>query len=368
MKKILLFLPLFTFVSFTTTAQIIISTTDVPAPSKWLYYANDTMPSVSMGSASATSQNWDMSGLVQHTLDTSKVMNYSDLPNSVFLTANTVVKQGGGDFFGYLNNSSTSFVLLGGHGTFDVQGSPTTVNQICTPAEIIFNFPSTYTSSFNNNYSTEAKFYYGQQYQGITIDSISQRSYVQKSVLIDAFGTLTTPMGGPYNVLRVNEFKKSNDTIMAYFFGDWNLIPGGIDSTVSTTYYWWANNIGTALITADIDTSGNPSNIQWLKSMPVTPPMSVEELKFSSNSLLLYPNPSTDKISISIYKDLAIYIGKEATVINITNVIGENLKQINVNELLNGDGTIDISDLAKGTYFLQIQNKNLNLNKQFIKE
>jgi hypothetical protein len=350
-------------------AQIIITSADMPTPEKAMYEGNDTMPTVSLGNASATSQNWNMAALAEHTQDTIKALSYSDHPNALFGSANTLINQVTGNFYGYLINSSSSFVLLGGSGVFNIQGYQTAVSQTNTPSEILFNFPTTYNSSFTNNYFTDAKFHYGQQISGLTIDSIHQRSSVEKTVLVDAWGTLTTPLGGPYNVLRVKEVKKTKDTVMAYFFGDWNSIPGGIDSTEATTYYWWANSIGTALVTANVDTSGATTNIQWLKSMPVTIPMSVNEIASQNYEISIFPNPVNNQLTILFDNSSKLVSVKEPIMIDIQNELGQSVKKMELIQLIGVNKTsIDVTDLSKGVYFVHLQNNSTNSTKKFIKQ
>lgn len=258
---------------FQTNAQIVITSADMPETDKMQIMATDTLTVVAVGSADTAAQVWNFTGLTEHTRDTSVVMSYADFPNSLFSTANTVIRQGNSTFYGYLINSSSSFSLIGGSGVVDIQGSPTSINQTSDPAEILFNFPASYDSSFTNNFSTDAKFYFGQVVSGLTIDSIHSISTIEKTSVVDAWGTLTTPLGGPYNVLRVKEMRTSYDTVMAYFFGDWNNVPGGITSTQTITYYWWGNGIGSALATAVVDSGDNVLNIKWLTEYPDTPPV-----------------------------------------------------------------------------------------------
>ncbi len=250
--------------------QIVITSTDMPTPTKMFIKASDTMPTISIGN-SDTVQTWDMTSLVQHTIDTSFVMPYNNHPDPAFSPANTVMQNQG--FYGYLINSSLSYELIGGNGIIDIQGNSTPVSQAYIPAEILFNFPTSFDSSFINNYSTDAKFYFGHQIQGFNIDSIHRKTSVNKTVLADAWGTLTTPLGGTYNVLRIKEVKEIHDTIQAYFLWSWNDIPGGITYSQTVKYRWWANNIGTELATATVDTNGSVLNVEWLTELPSDPPL-----------------------------------------------------------------------------------------------
>lgn len=284
MKKSLLFITSFCIGILNVSAQIIITTADMPVPTDTIYQANDTLPTISIGTP-GTNQTWNLTSLVIHTMDTSMVWPYSSAPNPEFSTANLVIaQQGPQDFYGYILNTASDMKLLGGAGVVDVGGNPIQINQISSSPEIVFNFPTTYNSTYSQNYSTSAKFYFGQTIQGITIDSIHQKSGIQKTFLVDGWGTLTTPLaGGPYDVLRTQEIKVTNDTTQAFFFGSWNDIPGGISADSTATYSWWANGIGAALATATMDSSGAVNNVQWLMAIPpAIPPLS---LTFSSSNL-----------------------------------------------------------------------------------
>lgn len=272
MRKSLLIITSFCFGIVSANAQITLTTADMPSPTKIRYMANDTLPTVSIGN-SDTIQTWDFTAVTQHTVDTSTVMPYASIPNAVFSSATMAVQLGSANFYGYLQNTSSSFTFLGGSGIIDVQGSPIAVNQINTPAEILFNFPTSFDSSFTNNYTSSAKFFFGQQINGFYIDSVHQRSYVEKTSVVDAYGTLTTLLGGPYNVLRVMETKETHDTTQAFFFGGWNNIPGGITSSFTKTYSWWANGIGTSLAKATVDSNGTVTNLEWLTALPSDPPL-----------------------------------------------------------------------------------------------
>jgi|GEM_PF-3157441 len=287
MKKLLLLITSFCIGILNAGAQITITTADMPSPTKVFYEANDTLPTISIGNA-GISQTWSMTALAQHTTDTSYVVPYSSAPNPVFSSANLAVQQGSQNFYGYLMNSPSGITLLGGGGVMVVQGTPIAVNQISTPAEILFNFPTSYDSSFTNNYSTDATFYFGQTVQGVTVDSIQQRAAIKKTFLVDGWGTLTTPLaGGPYNVLRTKETKITHDTTRAYIsmFSAWTDISNTVDST--TTYSWWANGFSVALATATMDSTGAVSNVKWLTAPPIAPPIlaSVSSTNVSCPSL-----------------------------------------------------------------------------------
>lgn len=512
MKKTLLFITSFCICILNVGAQIIITTADMPVPTKVIYQSNDTVPTISIGAA-GPGQTWNFTTVVEHTKDTATIIPYSAMPNTVYSTANLVfAQQGAQDFYGYAVNTASNLTLLGGAGAVNIGGNLTQINQISTPGEILFNFPTTYNTTFTQNYSTNAKFYFGQTIQGITIDSIHQKSGIQKTFLVDAWGTLTTPLaGGPYDVIRAQEIKVTNDTTMAFFFGGWNDIPGGITSDSTTTYSWWANGFGAALATATMDSTGAVDNLQWLTAVPAEPPLSASTSavnvscqglcngtataipnwgsgpktyawstnpvqntitatglcagtytvtitdsllatatatvtiinpvppvitasgttlstnytavgfkwylngvfipnatsstytvtqngnytievntgggcldtsaiynfntigineSFLNNSVVIFPNPASNLITIKFDASLIINSAKQDVLIDIQNELGQSIKKAGMKQLVNGKNemTLDIADLPNGIYFIQVKNQNTSVNKKFIKQ
>jgi hypothetical protein len=292
MKKQLLSISIICLFVSSINAQITITTADVITPTKTLYQCTDTAPTISIGPA-GTNQTWNMSTLSQHSIDTLTFLPYSAAPNSKFSTANIAVKQGYQDFYTYLKNSSGSLTSLGNGGILDLGNGPTPVNQVNTPSEILMNFPATYNTGFTSNYVTRATAYYGQTIQGFPVDSVRQTSSVKKTVLVDAWGSITTPMG-TFNALRSMETKISHDTIDAYAFFNWNnAVITTADSTVS--YIWWTNGVGFPLVTATMDSSGAVADVQWLKSMPIGIHEYVAAIEIN-----IYPNPAQNEITFSM--------------------------------------------------------------------
>ncbi len=273
MKKSLLIITFFLISILNVCAQIAITSADMAVPTKVVYHSNDSLSAVSIGSA-GISQTWDFTAVVEDSKDTSYALPYSSMPNTAFSTANLIVQQGNQDIYGYLINSTPSFIFIGGSATVNVYGYSVSGNRINSPAETMFNFPASYDSSFTNNYTTDAKSFFGQTIGNYTIDSVRQRSTIQKSFLVDAYGTLTTPLaGGPYDVIRTKVTKITHDTIsiLTGYLG-WVDFITTADST--TTFSWWANGIGTALATATMDSTGAVANLQWLSAQPVLPTLS----------------------------------------------------------------------------------------------
>ncbi|MEI8231472.1 MAG: T9SS type A sorting domain-containing protein [Actinomycetes bacterium] len=342
MKKTLLLISAIC-VSALVSAQITITTADIAVPTTVVYQATDTLPTISVGSA-GTSQTWNMTALGTHVTDTLTFLPYSAAPNPLFSTANLLVKQGWQNNYAYAINNAASLRILGNAGTLNLFGSPVNLTQRNNPAERLANFPFTYTTSFTNTYRTFAKFYLGQTIMGFQVDSIRDHSTVNKTVVVDAWGTLTTPLG-TYPVIRSKETKITHDTVDAYIvvfppFGTWNdAISTSADSV--TSYTWWANGLGFSLATATMDSLGGVKRVQWLMQAPTTVGVNEYTAALIEN---VYPNPAQNEINLltDASKTKSIQVFDIAGRLINTYAVSNNLMTINTADYANGLYTFSI--------------------------
>lgn len=354
MKKSLLIISFFCLLFSSIKAQITITSADVAAPGQIVYQATDTLPSISVGTASTVSQSWNFSSLAQPINDTLSFLAYSSAPNPNYPTSNLVVKQGWQNNFGYAVNNASQLSLLGNSGIVNLAGFPTTVNQICGPPEKLATFPLTLNSNFTNNYRTHAKFYFGHTVpvgaNSYQVDSIREYGTVHKTVVVDAWGQLTTPLG-QFNVIRSKETKITHDTIDAYvnlgLFGLWQNFTKTADST--TSYVYWANGVGFTLVTATMDSAGAVANVKWLKALPA----GISETN-SSDYELVYPNPAENEINFiadaSKQKEIKIY-----------DIAGRMIDSYTVSA---NQTTINTSSFANGIYMYKIIGRDNNISSK----
>jgi hypothetical protein len=76
-------------------------------------------------------------------------------------------------------------------------------------------------------------------------------------------------------------------------------------------------------------------------------------------SLMLYPNPASDYINVKVST------GTRVGTISIYNMGGELVKVLDIN---GEERDIDISDIAKGTYIISVEDEKETLVKKFIKQ
>ena len=346
MKKTLLIISSLLVVITGSKAQITISSNDITIPTHLVYQAIDSVHTgISVGSAGAN-QTWNMSTLAQSSKDTLTFESYAWAPNANFPNANLVIKQGWSAQYQYAVNSSSSLSFPGSAGILNLFGYPTQVTQTSTPAEIFVPYPYTYNSSFSNNYKSFAKFYYGHDPGvGIVLDSVRDRITYKKSGVVDAWGSLTTPLG-TFNVIRSKETKVKHDTIDVYYvigLGAWhNDAQDSMDST--TTYTYWANGIGFPLASATMDSTGAVKSVQWLTTLPA---LGVSEYTALSNETV-YPNPAQNEINF-------VADASKQKAIQLFDVTG---RLIDTYSVLDEKTTINTSNFANGVYFYSIIGKD----------
>ncbi len=349
MKKLLLTTSAIVAITLFAKAQITVTTADIASPTKVIYQANDTMPTVSVGSF-GTSQTWNMSALNTHSTDTMTFISYAWAPNSNFSTSNLVAKQGWQNAYVYLTNNASGLTVQGSSGSQDFGAGPVTINQINSPSEILMNFPGTYLTAFTNNYMTNTPaFYFGiDPGIGFVIDSVRQHSEVKKTVLVDGWGSLTTPLG-TYNVLRAEETIVRYDTTDAYLFGTWNdAILTSADST--TGYSWWANGVGFPLVSIKLDSLSNIKQTQWLQALPA---VGINE-QSNATTVLVYPNPAQNQINFTVESS-------KVGAIQVMDITGRMIDYIVVS---NDNVAINTSLFANGVYSYALVGKdNVILNR-----
>ena len=111
---------------------------------------------------------------------------------------------------------------------------------------------------------------------------------------------------------------------------------------------------------ANCNLSSAPS---WTSFIYWTQPTSIRlEGGSAINNLTIYPNPSRDVFNVSFTSDT-----KQNLKVRILNVIGEEIVNENLEQFI-GEYTkqIDLTNNAKGIYFLEIEANDGIINKKLI--
>jgi len=217
------------------------------------------------------------------------------------------------------------------------------------PEEVYMDFPVQFGQTRDENFYIEARL----ESDTPPADSVKYRQRTVKSSFVDAWGSLTLPMG-TYNTLRIKEERTTYDSIWGKIFGTWVLVQ--TDQSSSTLYKWITNDasLGYYLVTMNYNTGNQTVNsVEFMNMMPV----GVEN--HSQKSILAYPNPVKDILHFNI-KNI------ERGELLIYNLNG----QLVVNkEIMDSKTSVSVSSLPNGIYFYVVKDWNSNMitSDKFIK-
>jgi len=165
---------------------------------------------------------------------------------------------------------------------------------------------------------------------------------VVKETIIDAWGSLTIPMG-TFNTLRQRVDEDQTDSTFMLMNGIWMFVDATQDNT--TSYAWWTNdvNIGFMLFSIDIDnnSAGEIYAISFFNGSSV----GLDETEMLSTKA--YPNPVSNLLSFE-FEEL---VTGELVLIN---QLGQIVANKSINRLNNVQ--LSTSGLPIGVYVYRATN------------
>jgi hypothetical protein len=355
------FLLLFFFLLWiSSNAQITIYQQDLPQPGDTFKLYVDKTPTVSLGNASASSQNWDYGSL---NIDSTKWAPYgitSNLPFAAsFLASNSytygpAMLYGGpgapspGAGIGYtmwaVNN--TGMWVVGHRSNYDGQGEK---NVFINPMEMLMPVPCTYP--FNQTY--DSKWEVAIDYISTDLYDTLYRSRTHKTINCDAWGSMTTPFGTFPNIIRVHETSVTTDSVFLYN-GPITVYSSLYSTKTINKYLFWAPNQRHPVAIAYCDNAGVLQRIEYVSWAN----LNVPEITNKEPSVSVFPNPVSDYITIKISDS---FKNKNYT-LRIFDVSGNEIyKQICKSD----ENAISVKGFDKGLYFVEIlteQGKTFNSN------
>ena len=127
-----------------------------------------------------------------------------------------------------------------------------------------------------------------------------------------------------------------------WYSADGNVINGATNETFTP------NTVGEYYVVVN---NGECEETSYSINYDITNLLEIED------NLQIYPNPSSGMITI---------IGSRITRISIYNTLGNQLHKVEKNNININSRNIDLSNLARGIYFIQIEQNNKILNSQII--
>lgn len=336
MRKQLLALSLLS-IAGTGFAQTTITWQDQPTLLSVYHRAVDTTGTQSAGN-SGTGQTWAYGSLLNQTEDSVTFTLPQWTPyGASYPSSNFCIMQNQGDAYIYASMNSTSLEINGQ--AADPFGNGVIPLTFTNP-ETQMIFPAAYGTSFDDTAGGVNQFYLGYDPGiGFTIDTVRIHSTITKESDFDAWGSVTTPYG-TFNTLRQNTYRKQIDTIDIYAFGSWaNGFFTQVDS--ARTFSYWVNGLGLPVVElVDQDDQGQISRATWIPAAPMVTGVPVNE---NNNTVVAYPNPATDVLTI----ETSVGEGN----IEIVDVTGRVVKTAVINSNLT---RVDVSDLSSGVYVYRV--------------
>lgn len=298
----------------------------------------DTLPQVTKGTAGAN-QTWDFNDF-DFNLD--QLLNWQDAANTAdaayFPNAELEL---GGTYYDLTNDRMEVVGFM-----FALTGDPQPVYYSNT--ESVFRFPATYNSTYQDTSMFKTSFYIGQDVGGAQIDSARISNTTRRTVLFDAWGSISTPFGNFTNAIRERSYsivETKNEACVAFAPGfpcQW-VDAGTIDPAyggskdTSVVYAWYNDKSPNPLATITYDAKETKAVEATVNNDPSF--TGISELVRSSD--LVYPNPAADVLYIK---------STTATEVQITDLQGRVVLSINQ---LNGN-KVDVSALSAGNYLVTI--------------
>ena len=364
MKTRILIILLSVFSVF-TFAQITVTDADLLGVGDIIYLADDDNTIVNVGSA-AQNQTWDFSTLqIDNSWDMSVVSPQGTQFSASYPTADMcIIEQG--DLI-YCNKSSSSVNMLG------VGDSVFQQPLILVPLPLSYGFNSTDGPTLildsliggpSVNFLLASQ---GLSASMLTLgaahiaDSLSIQVEMTAQFNVDAEGVLMLPMGS-FNSLRLNIERTTTPSVFVYCIdttpgganSGWYPLSFGGGSDTEYFYQWYSDDVSAKFILAEVslDSVGNPET----------------GISFLTTSINLLDNIEIDYINVfPIPTTYNVTITSE-----INEEVGATLSDINGRELMNfvfvNSTELDLSDLDKGIYILNLNTKEGRISKKLIIE
>lgn len=357
--KTKLFTIVLAFISVNALAQITVTDSDIISVGDIFYQAVDSMPSnsITVGNSGAN-QTWDFSSLQDMEVDIIEVISPAGTPyENIHPDANICVEMDG-DLL-YLDKTSSGVEMVG---FVDLP-----VNVLMIPLPLTYNLiyqdgPNTIMDSvlvniglFDNSLAPVISL----NPLHDQIDSLKINATITSNFNVDAWGNVTIPLGS-YDALRLKVEEATTTQFSVYcsaggLAGGWfsaeTFFP--IETEIANRYQWWSNNpmFNFMLAELEVDSLGDVEFVTFLTENQTT---AVNDLL--SNSVSVFPNPTSDKIIVNTDLNNCNY--------ELVDVKGSVITSDNFNY----NTEIDLSKNAKGIYFLNLKSQNEIITKKIIIE
>jgi hypothetical protein len=337
-RKLLLSLSLMT--GMISYGQITINANDVIGYGEFIEQTVDTIPSIAHGPAGAD-QTWNYAGLLN--AHTTSFFGFGApgwySGSSEFPDATLAINDAASGVTSFFRKNSDALDLLGIYGDFVGSGNEEAL--VFDPFERLISFPSTYQTEFFNSYSFDFSF----DGSAFSVDSIVVQSDTDKSSEMDAWGTITTPLG-TFDVIRQYIYEVTTTVIDAYLFGISVFNDTQVDET--HTYSFWTNDPDSRFVVLEYTYDPGLDMVLEVTWQSASPVLSLEEEGMPVSKLNVFPNPASDMVTLDVTID-------GAHSFEVVDALG----RIALSGEFNGNThALSVAALENGLYSIRLMNVN----------
>jgi hypothetical protein len=341
-------------IALASTAQITITSADMPNVNDSLYVSTTNAIGTHVPSETGANFSWDYSDLKPALQQSEKYLGPGKFPGLYNLIFNPLITSYGKDnplftaanipgikidaAFDFFKESTSSLNQIGVG--YQVNGAP--LPFVYKHADVLYKFPMAYLNTdscdFDFGLAVPSYGYYGQS--------------GHRHNFVDGWGELKTPLG-TYTTLRILSLVDITDTI--YIQQDTTGFGFPIKRPTRYEYKWFA--AGSKIPVLEIDALAGATapvyNVAFLDSLRKDViHVGIDENENEASAFQVYPNPTQDQFSLN-YK----LTGKSAVKISLLDVLGKELMLL-VNETQNSGTqkvTVNVAALPTGIYFVNIR-------------
>jgi hypothetical protein len=345
------------FISVNVLAQITVTDSDIISVGDIVYQAVDTMPSnlITIGN-SGSNQTWDFSSLQNMQVDIIEAVSpVGTTYEGTHPNANICVEID--DELMYLNKSSAGLEIIG-YGNVPL-------NRLMIPLPLVYGLnqqsgPNTVMDSvFSNMFLPDSLApFIGANPSFNQIDSLKVKVVTTSNFNVDAWGDITIPMG-TYDALRMKVEETNTTEFFTYcsasgIGGSWFSAPNffPIETETINRYQWWSNDPTVKFMLAELEMDSLNNSVEFVTFLTDAQALAVNDLL--SNSVSVFPNPTSDKIII------------DTDFNNCNYELVDGKGSIITSDNFNYSTEIDLSKNAKGIYFLKLKIQNEIITKKII--
>ena len=341
-------------------AQITVTDADILGIGDVIYQAYDDMPSssISLGNA-GSNQTWDFSSLNATESNSMEIISPVGTPFEAYHPTANMCIDDQGEYI-YINKSSTGLNLVG----FDDVPYP----QLVLPLPLTYGFSTSIgpltimDSSMINMFVPDSLAVLITTGQAQTVDSIKIVITSTTDFNVDAYGSVTIPMG-TFEALRLKAdditttdyFVYCTDTLFGGTGSNWYSMPAMLfpsEVETNSSFQFWSNDPLAKFVLASfyLDSVGNVEEVEFLENSGVS---SIAEL--DNTYFKVFPIPTTYNVTITSESNEKI----NAT---LSDLNGREVKRFE----FSNSTTLNLSDLDKGIYLLNLKTEKGSVTKKII--